>query len=161
MTFLMANKIKYVLLVCVLYRLLLWSIFLLVKVGAARVWPTSLLSTHMFITNKSIWLHPVGSRLGVLSPCCSSSISSVNGDCIVNETLDALPRITISFWINQDFVFNIFFQPRKKPFHPITIKIGMWEHKCWNSLAYSFTYILIWERRWSSLCATIFGLTHS
>ena len=117
MTFLMANNITLVLLVCVLYRLLLWS-FLLVKVGAVGVWPTSFLSTH--ITNKSIWLRRIGSRLGVLSPFCSLSICSVNGDCMVNETLDVPPRTTDSFWIHQDFVSNIFFELRKKPFHLIT-----------------------------------------
>ena len=40
----------------------------------------SLFSMHMSITNMSLWLHSVTSRLGVSSPFCGLNISAINGD---------------------------------------------------------------------------------
>ena len=118
-------------------------------------------SMHRPITNMYLWLHCIILRLDVLSPFCGLSMSGVNDNCIVNETLDLLPRTTISLWIHWDFVSSIVFEPCKNLSTLSPVEIGnlvMHENKCWSSLVYSSTYPL-WERGRSLLRATIYGLT--
>ena len=105
----MANKTM-----SILHVYVLWWTTPLEFVPSCKSW------SGMTVTDMSLWLQYVGLRLGVLSPFCCLSISGVNGDCVVNEMLDVLPRTTISFQIHQNFVSNIFFEPCKKPFHLIT-----------------------------------------